>query len=183
MGRKSSIKLLPSDLRDQVNKMLAEDWSLDDIVEARKEAGHPRSRSALGRYKKKIDAVAEKMEESRVAAEALASEIGADNLQSKQARVLVELFQSFLFRGLISRMENKDKDEAASAKDAMMLARAIKDAVSAQKIDAERELKIRREVADKAADAAESAAREAGLSAERAKDIREKVLGVRPKQS
>ena len=31
--------------------------------------------------------------------------------------------------------------------------------------------------------AAESAAREAGLSAERAKDIREKVLGVRPKQS
>ena len=58
------------------------------------------------------------------------------------------------------------------------LGKALKDMASAQKIDLDRELKIRQETATEAATAAGKVAGEKGLTADTIDAIKEAVLGV-----
>ncbi|MGE0256942.1 MAG: phage protein Gp27 family protein [Alphaproteobacteria bacterium] len=189
MPAPSKIERLPADTKARVDKFLGAHpvCSVDDFLAFLvAEIGLDIGRSSAHRYQQGFAKVAEKMHRSRAMAEALAQEIGPDALQGKQARLLIEMFQTIVFRDLSARLdaETEDGEEAPGmdAKDAMMLGRAIKDAVAAQALDAERERKVRKDEREKAATAAADKVAElgrgAGLSAATIAEWREKVLGI-----
>lgn len=68
-----------------------------------------------------------------------------------------------------------------SPKGAMELANALRAATAAQSVSTTRRLKVEAEFADKAEQAIETVAKEAGLSQERVAQLRRDFLGIRPK--
>lgn len=183
MARRPAITYLDGDARARIDRFLAEKQRTVDEFHAflTETLGLEISRSAGHRYMRDYDAVASRMRESRNAAAALAQEIGADNLQGKQGRVLIEMFQTLVQDGLLQRLGD-DGSEGVSAKDAMMLGRAIKDVLSASKIDVDRETKIREEARRKARQEAaqdvEKSAGQLGLSRDTIQGIKASILGV-----
>lgn len=184
MGRKSSIKTLPKQILAEVDRLLRDEHAtIDEVVEHLKEMGFPRKRSAVGLYRQNIAKVGERMRRTQEITEALVKEMGPSAVEGKTGRLLVQILQSIVFEWLMAKTE----DEAAAADlksgDLFFLAKALKEMASAQKIDVERELKIREEAERKTKDAAvkavEATAREKGLTKETAEAIRASILGVK----
>ena len=143
MPRPSSIKTLPPEVLAQVNRLLTDArWSLDDVVAHLADAGHPRSRSALGRYNQELDQVAERMRRSREMAGALVKEMGPQAAEGKTGRLLVEILQSLVFDHLIKRGD--DDAEPTSPMDLMLLAKSIGEMTRALKTDADREAQLKK---------------------------------------
>lgn len=182
MPRKSTVKALPPEILAEVNRLLTQDLaSLDEIVARLRALGHPRSRSAIGRHKQRLDQVAEKLRRSREMAAALVREIGPDAAEGKTGRLLVEILQNLVFEHLLKRSEEDGDDDDADpmgSGDFFFLAKAIKELASASKIDLDRELRIRRDVAVQAAETAVKAAEAEGLSDATIARIRGNILGV-----
>ena len=190
MPGKSTIKTLPRAILDEVNRLLADDLAtIDEVVAHLAELGHARSRSAVGRYKQDIGKVADKLRRSREIAGALVREIGPAAAEGKTGRLLVEVLQSIAFDYLMQQAEKDDAGTAMDSQDFFFLGKALKEMASAQKIDVDRELKIREQVAKQLLNKVEAASGEAekagerGLSAARIAQLREDFLGVRPKAS
>uniref|UniRef100_UPI003AAB6E15 phage protein Gp27 family protein n=1 Tax=Bilophila wadsworthia TaxID=35833 RepID=UPI003AAB6E15 len=78
MGRKSSLRRLPPEILQEVNRLLSEGRAtLAEILEHLRGMGvETVSLSALGRQKQRIDKVAAKLRQSREMTEALVREIG-----------------------------------------------------------------------------------------------------------
>jgi hypothetical protein len=170
VGRQSSIKQLPGELREQV----------DGQIKAKlAELGADVSRSALGRYKQEIDQVGERLRRSREISNAFVERLGAMP-EGRQGRMIVELLQSVVFDALVPR--DGGETPSFAPQDIFRLAASIKDLVAAEKISADRELRIRaeerRRATEQAATAAEGAAKAKGLSADTAAFIRAKILGI-----
>ncbi|MCG8435372.1 MAG: DUF3486 family protein [Gammaproteobacteria bacterium] len=187
MPTKSSIKSLPKKIRDEVNRLLTEEeWTLDEIVAWLQGAGHGRSRSALGRHKKQLDKVAERLRRSRSMADALVRELGPGLAEGKTGRMLVEILQSLTFDFMMAQAEpGENGKEGYKSQDIFFLSKAMKEMAAAVKIEAEREIKLRETVAkemieklDRAAEDAADAG-EPGLSAARIDQLRKDFLGVR----
>lgn len=181
-GPKSSLKQLPPAILAQVNFMLTEGaWKIEDIVKYLAEAGHPRSKSSVGRYKKGFDEVAAALRESREVTEALVREIGPAASDGKQGRLLVEILRKLVFDHLMGQVSG-DATEAMGTEDFFFLAKAMKEMSAATRYDQDFELKVRQEIEKKAkqeaAQAAESAAREGGASDEQVAFIRARILGI-----
>lgn len=191
MTRTSTIKSLPPDILAEVNRLLGDELAtLDEIVSRLRDMGHERSRSALGRHKQNLDKVAAKLRRSREMADALVKEIGPDATEGKTGRMLVEILQSLAFDFLMKRAGDdestgEDREEMV-ALDFARIGKALKDMAAAQKIDLDREVKIRREAADQAVAATEKAAerveKERGvkLDADTLRVIREEIYGIVP---
>lgn len=183
MVRRSSIKRLPANVRRHIDKWLANGQAtLDDITAYLNEQGHEVSRSSVGRYAKNFEKVAAHLRESREMAEALVQEIGPAATEGKVGRMLVEVLQKLVFDILLRKAQAADdplkEDDQATPKELHLLARTLKDMASAQKIEVERELKIRTETATLAAEAAVSIATDAGMSVERIEEFRKSILGL-----
>jgi len=180
MARKSTVKTLPTQIRAEVDRLLADGrYTLDDVVAHLRKLGADVSRSALGRYSKEFEAVAAKMREAREVTTAFAKELG-ELPDNDMGRMLAELLHTVVFKVLTNQT---GADGAADAQDVMFLARSLKDLATANRMSAELEMKIRdrvaTETAKKAAAAAEDAAREQGLSAETVEAIKARILGIR----
>lgn len=187
MAAKSSIKTLPKPILAEVNRLLTDELAtIDEVVAHLEELGHRRSRSAVGRYKQDIDKVAEKLRRSREIAGALVKEIGPAAAEGKTGRLLVEVLQSIAFDHLMHQADSDAPGTPMESQDFFFLAKALKEMASAQKIEVDRELTIRKEVAKELLGKVEEAAAEAsesgepGLSAERLAQLREDFLGVKP---
>lgn len=183
MARRSRIKQLPANVRGQIDKWLANNQAtIDDITAYLTEQGHEVSRSSVGRYAKNFEQVAMHLRQSREMAEALVQEIGPAATEGKVGRMLVEILQKLTFDILLDKAQAADdplkEDEATTPKELHLLARTLKDMASAQKIEVERELKIRAEAVRDAADKAVSIATDAGMSAERIDEFRRSILGI-----
>lgn len=181
MGKKSSIKTLPDKILNQVNFMLGEKgWKIDQVVAYLEEAGHPRSRSALGRYKQNLDQVASKLRESREITDALARELGDAATQGKQGRLLVEMARSVVFDLLIKLQEAENA--AIDSKDVAMLGKGLAEMAKALRYDQDFETKIReqamQEAKTQAADAAANVAQQQGLNSDQVAFLRSRILGV-----
>lgn len=182
MPRKSSIKTLPKTVLDEVNsKLAADELTLDELVAFLDTKGHPRSRSALGRHKKKLDKVAKDLRRSREMADALVKEIGPSASEGKTGRLLIEILQKLVFDHLLYQVDGdggSGGDDAMGSMDFMLLAKTMKELASAGKIDTDRELKIRAETAKDAAKAVEAVAKSHGLTKKTIADFRGAILGV-----
>lgn len=178
MARKSSITQLDRRLREAVDGLIRDGRAtLDDILLhlAQLNGGEaPVSRSALGRYAQRAN---EQMTRYREAQEV--AKVWVDKFESEPngdvARLLPEMLRSVAFQTLGSMSE---RSEAADAEEVMLLAKAMKDLASADKLTAERILRIRQETAKVAAVEAVREAKAQGLSDEAAEIIRQKILGV-----
>lgn len=171
MSRKSSIKQLDPRIREAVDAAIREDRAtIDQIVALITELGGDVSRSAVGRYKQRAENQMQKYREAQEVAKVWIGKLQADP-EGDIGRLLAEMLRTVAFQSI-------GDIEAATPMDMMLLAKALKDMAGADKLTAERILKVRQETIKEAAVVAVKEAKGAGLSDEAAEMIRKKILGV-----
>ena len=144
------------------------------------------SRSGLHRHIQGLDRLADRMGRSRAVAEALVRKLG-DAPEGRTARLNIELMHSAVLDLFMSSEAGDDGEStgpvALDPESVMLLAKAIKDLSSASNNDAALVLKLRekaeKKTKDAAVKAAETVAREKGLSKDTIAAIRAQILGVK----
>jgi hypothetical protein len=175
MGRKSSITIIDPRLKTAIDAAITEGRAtIDDIVQMVRGMGGDVSRSAVGRYKKSMEERLAEFRESQAIAGDWMKQLRAEP-DGDIGRMLGELLKVIAHRTQMDML-----DTGADAKEIALLARAIGDLARTDKLKLELEAKARAAALDEAASQAERSATEAGLSAERAAQIRRDVLGLRP---
>ena len=177
MGRKSTVKRLDPRIRQAVDRLIREDKAtIDQIVERLDDmlGEQAPSRSAVGRYVKntreQMKRYREAQELAKVWVGKLEEEPGGD-----VGRLLSEMLRTVAFQQLAGA---GDEGAEISTKEVAMLAGALRDLNTADKVAMDRELRIRQEVARQAADKATEVAKRGGLSAEMVNDLRRELLGI-----
>jgi hypothetical protein len=174
VGRKSSITQLDPRVREAVDRLVRDGRaSIDEIVDAIEGLGGAASRSAVGRY---VKSARDQMERYRQAQEVAKVWVGKleEEPESDVGRLLTEMLRTVAFQ-TIGQLGDQDEVNPGAV---MFLARAIKDMASADKLAAERELKVRQEVTRQAAEHAAKIARKGGMSRETVAEIRREILGM-----
>lgn len=140
MPRKSTVRRLPPELREQIGQLLEQGRTLSEITAHLNQLGAEVSRSALGRYKQHLDKVGEKLRRSREVAEALIAKLGAAP-ESKALRLNVELMHGALMDLALKANEDGDEDGGEGItldpQGAMLLSKALDHLSRASKADAE----------------------------------------------
>lgn len=179
MPRQNKIRRLPKKVQELIAKLRDQGRTIDEILEVLHGLDHDVSRSGLGRWVKQQKKLSEKIRMSREMSTAIAKEFG-DKETSEVARVNFELLHSIILKMMIGGED--DENVELDPKEAMFTATALEKLSKASKLDADRELKIRAEVAkdtaEKAAKKAGEAARKNGLSKDAIKAIKAEILGV-----
>jgi len=183
-GRLSSIDLLPEEAEPDIV------WASEQLRERTMPANMilvefnarladrgiaPISKSAWGRYSVRKALQFRKLNEVQGIARELVSSLGTDRADDVTVMV-AELVKLQAFQLL----EGGDQ----SSKGIMEISRAVSSAVAAQRGSEEYRRRLEQRVAAQvsaAADRVEQVAREAGLSAERALEMRRAYLGIKPK--
>jgi len=140
----------------------------------------PVARSSVGRYFKKARSVMARTAEAREVAKVWVDEFGKEP-DGDIGQLLPQMLHAVAF-SQVDMMANETPDlsgkDGVSPRHVAMLAAAIKDIASAQKITADRILKIRQEVTRKAADKAAEVAAAGGMKANAVAKLRAAVLGL-----
>lgn len=175
MGRKSSIKQLDPRIREAVDGAIRDGRAtIDELVDLIEQQGGEASRSAVGRYVRNATQQMEKFRQAKEIAKVWVGKIEEDP-DGDMGRMLSEMLRTVAWQTI----GNFDESESgASAGELMFVAKAIKELAQADKISADRELKIRQEVAKKAAATVEQAATAAGYSADTIGVIKKEILGI-----
>jgi len=179
MPRRSKIAQLDPQLRKEIDELLGQGVKLEDIVAHMRKLGVDLSKSGVHRYSEKIEVVGERMRRSREIAEALATRFG-DAPEDKVLQMNIQ----FLHSAIMDIMATSDESGAPvqlNPLQAMALAKAVGELARASKTDADRLLKMRKDLAEKAVKAADGAAKKTGapgLTKDVADAIRQSVLGV-----
>lgn len=176
----SSIDKLPTEVRELIGRLREGGRTIDEILAKLTELDVEVSRSALGRHVRSLAEVGEQMRRSREIATALVARFG-DQPDNKLAQLNVELMHGLVMRAITAEAEGEDGEVAPvtfGPEDTMFLARSLQSLASAQKIDEDRMLKMRAEVAKQAAAAAETVGKAKGLTKETMDAIKHAVLGV-----
>ena len=189
MGRPSSIRRLPTDLREALEAWLR-DKRLTQVEAAERlnaflgERELPQvSRRAVNRYARSMDKVGERMRQSREMADAWIAKLGAQP-SGRVGDLVISMMTT-----LVYEINLKLQDAEIDADSLPGLSRQLRELSlttqrlqRASKVSAERELQIReaerKKAAEEAAEEAGKAAAEHGLSSETADAIRRQVLGI-----
>lgn len=161
MGRKSSLRRLPPEILQEVNRLLSEGRAtLAEILEHLRGMGvETVSLSALGRHKQQVDKVLERLRQTREFAETITQKLGPEAVEGKQGRALVQLLSALAGDYMMRRLNEPDGD--TEAKEIMALARAVKDASQASRYSQDFELKLKEQVEKEVVAKLEAAARRA----------------------
>ncbi|WDF73509.1 phage protein Gp27 family protein [Novosphingobium sp. KACC 22771] len=174
MARKSSLAALPPQVQGAVLKALESGATIDAIVERLGDLGHPRSRSAVGRYAKSYQELAKRQADIRVVAEAFGKDFGgAENAEGK---LMVQMLTSIGARMILPMAAEDDPD--LDSKQFLELARGTKELINAAKLDADRDEKVRDLAKREAAEAAEKTLRKTGATAETINKVKAEILGL-----
>lgn len=179
MSRPSSITRLPAEVRDAADAAIREGRTIDEITAAIRSLGGDASRSSVGRYKQRMEEKLQRYREAQEVAGVWVTQLGAEP-EGKVGRLLAEMLKTVAFKTLADIGE---EDVSVGGQEIMFLARAIKDLESAGKLSAEREIRIRRDLAalvEKAVRTVEDGLASAPVSdpATVLKRIREEVYGI-----
>lgn len=151
MAQKSSLKKLPDTIRTKVDAMIKEgEWTIDEIVRYLDEAGHPKSRSSVGRYVQNIEKVGAKLRQSREITDALVSELGDSSAQGKQGRLLVEMARGLVFDLMMKLQESENV--TLDTKDVAFLGKGLAELGRALRLDQDFETKIAERVVQEASE-------------------------------
>jgi len=177
MTRKSTVQAMSDEARQELDRMVRDGRATIDQIRGRLlelEGENAPSRSAVGRY---VQSAKQQMQRYREAQEVAKVWVGKleEEPDGDVGRLLSEMLRTVAFNTLSQLGEGEAE---AEAKDIKSLAQAIKDLATADKTSAERELRIRREVAEQAAEKAGEVARRGGLSKDAVQEMRREILGV-----
>ncbi|MCX5497314.1 DUF3486 family protein [Kaistia dalseonensis] len=161
------IKLTQLEILDEVNNRLrAAAWA-EGIT-----TGIPvATRSSLNRQSMRLAVVGRQMREAGAMFAGLATQFDGKEVD-ESTRVLGQYLKTLV-------LEISVNGGVQTPKDAQQLAAAYHRIVSAMKISTDHRLKLEREFEEKTDEAIDRVATEAGLTADRAAQIRREVLGVR----
>ncbi len=174
MARRSSLEQLPPSVLEAVQAAIARGTTTDDIVAMLEEAGAPRSRSAVGRYRLQYSDLARQQKQVTAVAQAFAKDFGeGDNASGK---LLIQLINSIAVRAVMPIASGEEVE--MSGQEIHFLARAVKDLLSAAKIDTDRDEKVRDITKRAAAKAAEDEGRKSGADEETIRRIKSRILGI-----
>jgi hypothetical protein len=130
-------------------------------------------RSPLGRYKRDFDELGKKMREAREVAAVWAEKLGSEP-QGDIGKVVMELLRTIAFDATLDLHENSI--DGVNPKDLNALALAVHRLETAGRHSLEREKAQRKAALDEAARNAGAAAKEAGISEEAIKLIRDRIM-------
>ncbi|QJT14988.1 DUF3486 family protein [Aeromonas sp. 2692-1] len=183
---KSKIQQLPADIRSQLAAMLRSgDMSqkaiLAEVNQLILEAGLPPeeqiSRTGLNRYSKQVEAAGSRIAKAREMAEVLTSKLG-DAPTSQIGNLMAENMKTMAWETSMALMEATEDGEMIDIKQFNQLALAYQRISQSSILNQRLEKEIRAAFAAEAATAAEKIVTQAGVSAETAADIRNKILGI-----
>jgi len=185
MGQKSAVDKLPKKLRDKLIKMLHDpSVTQAEIVDAiNAEAGEPLiSKSSMNRYAQKMKRFAEKNMQAKEIADAYIDKYGGENRQTL-GKVINEQMRVAIFdlMGDFDEMreDTKVKVKVTDAADMLYkISRGLKELEQAEKLNAERTDRIRKEALAEAAEVVEKEAKSAGLDEAALEIIKRKILGI-----
>jgi len=198
VGRKSSVERLDPEIQDLVARLFLRGRTLDEIMEALRPLDADVSRSGLHRYLKSQAQLGERLRHVRAVSSVMYERDGETSL-SQIATVNNALAQSFLFGLMEKAQEAEEAGEAAegekdrpvtiasSAKEVLAVAKGLDHLASAarknqdylEKAEQRGEARGRRKALEEVAEKVDSSAREAGLSAKAAAQLRRDLLGLR----
>ena len=179
MAPRSTIEL-DKTVKAVADAAIRDGCTIDEIVERLEQHGVPTSRSSVGRYAKKARATMERVREAQAVATVWVDEFGKDP-EGDIGQLLPQMLHPVAFAQVNSMAEQSPDltgEDGVSPKHVSLLASAIKDLASAQKINADRILKIRKEMAEKAAAAVEKVAKQGGMNADTVAMLRAAVIGT-----
>ncbi|MFQ2556343.1 DUF3486 family protein [Aeromonas caviae] len=183
---KSKIQQLPADIRSQLAAMLRSgDMSqkaiLAEVNQLILEAGLPPeeqiSRTGLNRYSKQVEAAGSRIAKAREMAEVLTSKLG-DAPTSQIGNLMAENMKTMAWETSMALMEATEDGEMIDIKQFNQLALAYQRISQSSILNQKLEKEIRAAFAAEAATVAEKIVTQAGVSAETAADIRNKILGI-----
>lgn len=181
--RKSKVRRLPAPLREGLEALWREGrYTLDELLERLRELARAAgtapsdlpSRSGLHTYLQHFETKMARYREAQQVAGLWVAKLGEDP-NGDVGRLLAEMLKSIALQTMDAAGESGEPTEP---QDLMLLSVALKNLAGAEKTWADRELKIRKELAerlDKAID--EETKRAGGLSAEAAARLRSRLLG------
>ncbi len=170
MPKRSSVDMLPEEIRAELNRRLISGGfsGYEALAEWLGEQGWEFSKSSVHRYGQKLEkrlaAIRIATEEARAITEAAKDDEGVMN------DALIRLVQEKTFQALV---EMEDAGEIALHKVGRMIADLSRSSIAQKKWMAET-----REKAKAASDEVVTLARKSGLSEEKAEEIRRKILGI-----
>lgn len=181
MGRRSSITQLDPRIKGAVDAAIRDGRaSIDEIVDLVDRMGEElgtgdtASRSAVGRYRQTAERELEMFRAAQEVSSVWTKEIG-ESPESDSARLANQVLSAVALntaRSLVS------SGEAVPAGEVMFLAKALDHLAKAEANKTATILRVRKEMAQKAADTAVAAGRRAGVSAEALEMIRREVYGI-----
>lgn len=185
MGRTSSIEQMPQEILDKLQTLLRDPRisqleataKINTVLES---LGHEVvSKSAVNRYAQKMEKVGAKLRESREVAKMYIDRFGED--QSGEVGKLVnEMIRTMVFDITLKMQgETIDPDMAPElAKMIKNLSLSMQQLENAASINTKREREIKKQAAQEAAQAMESAAKTQGLTAVAVQSIKDQILGI-----
>lgn len=184
MPPKSSITRLPKALKKKLDQMLVEGrFTLDEIMGQLNQLEAGVSRSAVGRYAQQKAKARDALRQLAETKAAMFRELG-DTANTPTGRVVVEIMQTHLFDSLMEQASRSaDGGPAYSPKEALAMARAVRDSTTAESVSVNTELTVRKDQESRtkaaAVKAAETVAKEKGLSTDTIEAIKAQILGVK----
>lgn len=173
MGRKSSITRLPPEVKEAVDRAIREGRaSAAEIVALVDQLGERVSESAVTRYARSARAKMEDYLDAQQIASVWIKKAEEDP-SGDVARLNHQLLSTAAFK-VLSEIEKEDLDPQKL----MLLGKALDHLAKAERNSLERELRIRKEVAEQATKIATRAGKKNGLSVEVVDEIRREILGL-----
>ncbi|MDE0705698.1 MAG: DUF3486 family protein [Rhodospirillaceae bacterium] len=189
MGRPSSIRRLPPELRERLDEWLR-DQSLTQQEAAAQLNEHlsarelpPVSRSAVNRYAMSMEKVGERMRQSREMADVWIAKLGSQP-SGKVGQLIIDMLKTLVYEVNLKLQDVELDSESMPGvtrqlRELSLTAQRLEQAsYRNEKRESEVRERARREAAEAAAEAAGEAASEQGLSAETVGLIKRKILGV-----
>lgn len=185
--QQSSIDLLPDQVREKLNELLADRKvtqldAVERINAILEQMQHDArlSKSAVNRYSQRMEKVGRRMRESREMAEIWINKFGAAP-QGQVGNLINEMLRTLSFDiSLILQEGHVDEETAPAIVDMLKdLALTTMRLEKAANLNVEREKEIRQQALAEAAEAVADSAIQRGLTKEDAQFWREQVLGVR----
>lgn len=184
MGRKSTVDLLPDELRQKLLNLL-KDPSItqkDIVCLINNEAGEDVvSKSSVNRYAKRMEAMIEKTRQAREVADMYLNSVGNDT-RNKLGKIVNERVRMLAFDltdEIMALRESGEEgiDPKQVSEIIQKVSRAVKELEQAEKLNAEREAKIRKEALEEAAAIAEDKMKKAGSGQSLILEMKKEILG------
>lgn len=177
-NRPSTIDRLPDEVRAQIAQLRRGGRTIDEIMDHLGQLDVEVSRSALGRHVKSLAEIGEQMRRSETMAKFIVERFGEES-DDRVARANMRILQGTVLELLTAERADEDGQPISlTPGEAKELALTLQRLVSAQRLDAERELRLRAEFAKSAASAAEKAMKQQGMGADTIDMVRRAVLGT-----